>query len=217
MTTLHRGAARVFALLLDPFAAFPPMLGLALISALSGILLLLGFRVTSNPRRIRAARQQVQAHLLAVRLYRDDLAVTFRAQWSLLGALARYLGNMLVPFLVLLLPFALLFAQLDARYAARALHPGERTILRATVDPRASDGWRLEGTAGVVVDSAAVRIPARHEIDWRIRTVGVGRHAIAMVNGNQRVEKEVRVTAAPQGAAPARSVAGIAALFAAPA
>jgi hypothetical protein len=216
MSMLHRGLARVFVLLLDPFAALPPMLGLALISALSGVLVLLGFRLTSKPRAIRAARQQVQAHLLAVRLYRDDLAVAFRAQRSLLGALMRYLANMLRPFLVLLLPFALLFAHLDARYATRALHPGEHAIVKATLVPQTSDRWRLEGTAGVAVDSAPVRIPAHDEIDWRIRAVAAGRHEIAFVNGSQRVEKEIRVTVEPQGAAPTRSVAEIAAVFAAP-
>ncbi|MFI5394385.1 MAG: hypothetical protein ACHQ9S_02530 [Candidatus Binatia bacterium] len=216
MATLQRGVARVCALLLDPFAALPPLLGLTLISAVSGVLLLLGFRATSQPQAIRAARQRVQAHLLAIRLYREDLVVAFRAQRALLAGLVAYVGRMLPPFAALLLPFALLFAHLDARYAARALHPGEVVLVKARLAQPGTDQWQLEGSAGIAVDSAAVHVAARHEIDWRVRAVAPGRQAITLVNGTQRVAKEVWVAVAPQGAGPVRAVAGITALFTAP-
>lgn len=216
MGALHHVVAGVFAALLDPFDRLPPVIGLTLISAVSGLLLLLGFRVASRPAAIATAKRQVQGHLLAVRLYRNDLTVVFRAQRSLLHALAVYLGHMVLPFLVLLVPFAILFAHLDARYGTRALHPGERTIVKAILAPETPAGWRLEGAAGIAVDSVPVRIRARDEIDWRIRATAPGRYEIALVNGERRVEKEVRVTAEETGAAPLRSLPSLAALFVAP-
>jgi hypothetical protein len=217
MCTLHQLLARGFALALDPLARFQPVVGLTLISAVSGVVLLIAFRLTSRPQAIRAAKQKTQAHLLAVRLYRDDLVVVLRAQGALLGALVVYIGAMLVPFLALLVPFGLLFAHLDARYAVRALHPGERAIVKATAVPDTRlDRWRLEGAAGVVVDSAPVRVSARREINWRVRAATPGRYAIAVVNGERRIEKEVQVAAEEIGGAPRRASAGIAALFIAP-
>ncbi len=216
MGALHHVLAWSFAALLDPCERFPPLIGLTLISAVSGVLLLLGFRVASSPEAIGAAKRTVQAHLLAARLYRDDLTVAFRSQRSLLRALAVYLGHMALPFVVLLLPFAVLFAHLDARYGTRALQPGERTIVKAFLAPETPAGWRLEGAAGVAVDSVPVRIRARDEIDWRIRAAAPGRYEIALVNGERRVEKEVRVAPDETGAAPLRSSPSLAALFVAP-
>jgi predicted secreted protein len=216
MSALHGGLARFFSLLLDPVGRLTPVVGLTLISAVSGVIALLAFRVASDPAAVRAARQRAQAHLLAVRLYRDDLRVVMRSQRSLLGALAAYFGNMLLPFLALLLPFGLLFAHLEARYGARALHPGERTLVTVSAAPATLDQWRLEGNDGLVVDSAPVRIPARGEIVWRVRATASGRHQIALVAGDRRIEAEALVTGEDRGAAPGRSIPTLSSLFLAP-
>jgi hypothetical protein len=216
MSTVHALLARFFALLLDPFARFTPLVGLVLISAVSGVLLAVGFRFSSRPEAIRAAKSQVQAHLLAVRLYRDDLTVVFRSQLSLLRSLGVYMRNMLLPFAAMLLPFGLLFAHLDARYGARALQPGERAIVKAIVNPATLNDWRLEGSDGIDVDSVPVRIPARGEIVWRVRAATAGHHHIALVDGSRRVEKDAYIATEDRGAAPRRASAGLLALFVAP-
>jgi hypothetical protein len=210
---LHAVLARLFGFLLDPLAAFGPMAGLTVVSAVSGLLLLAGFRATSRPRAIRAARSRVQGHLLAIRIFRDDLAVVLRSQASLLVALGGYMGQMLVPFAALLVPFALLFAHLDARYAQRALRPGERALVKAMA--RTVDGWALESGPGVVVETPPVRIPARGEIDWRIRGIEPGVHRIVAVGSGGRIEKEVVVSPRAIGAPPRRG-SGFGALFLAP-
>jgi hypothetical protein len=128
----HDLLTQAFDLLLGPLDRWAPTAGLWVVSALSGVAVLFVFRWTSNAAAIRATRRRAQAELLAVRLYRENPRVVLRAQARFLAALARYLGYMLVPFTVLLLPFALICAQLDARYGARALHPGERAVVEAT-------------------------------------------------------------------------------------
>jgi len=216
MSALHSGLARFFALVLDPVDGLTPVAGLTLISAVSGFIALLAFHVASNPAAVRAARQRAQAHLLAVRLYRDDLRVVIRSQRSLLGALAVYVGNMVLPFLALLLPFGLLFAHLEARYGARALHPGERTIVKVIASPETLERWRLEGNDGLVIDSPPVRIPTRGEIVWRVRATASGRQQIALVDGARRIETDALVTSEDRGAAPLRSIPTLSALFLAP-
>ncbi len=216
MSALHALLARVFALILDPFARFTPLVGLALISALSGVLLVIGFRVASRPAAIRAAKRQMQAHLLAVRLYRDDLTVVFRSQLSLLRGLAVYMRHMLLPFLAMLLPLGLLFAHLEARYSSRALRPGERAIVKAIVTPATINHWRLEASEGIRIDSPPVRIPTRGEIVWRVQAVTTGRHYVALVDGSHRIEKEARIATEEGGAVPRRAGPGWTSLFVAP-
>lgn len=203
MSLVHQILQLVFGILLAPAGWFGSTglgdtAGLVVISAVTGVVLLIGFRATSRPKAIRAAKRKVQAHLLAVRIFRDDLGVVLRAQARLFPALGRYIGNMVVPFLVLLVPFAILFGHLDARYATRALQPGETVIVTAAGDV---EGWSLEASEGITVETRGVHLRKRREVAWRIRAHTPGLHDLVLVSGDQRVAKSVRVggsTAAPR-------------------
>jgi hypothetical protein len=215
MTSVHSALRRLFALLLDPLAPLGPAWSLIIVSALSGVVLLYAFRWTSNPPAIAAARKRAQAHLLAVRLYRHDLPVVFRSQAQFLSALGAYLARMIVPFLAVALPFSVLFAHLDARYAYRAAHPGEATVITATADD--VGGWRLEAPEGVRVEAGPVRMRQRRQISWRVRPLREGRFDLAVAGGGRRIEKGLAVSRGDVGAPPRRMSAGLEALFAAPA
>ena len=215
MVTLHRLVAAAFGVLLDPLANLPPLIGLTLVSAVAGLILLAGMRLSSKPQAIRAAKQKVQAHLLATRLYRHELITVWRSLGALLVALAVYLGHMLRPFIVLLIPFALLFAHLEARYASRPLQPGDRTIVRAIAATGTPAEWRLEVPPGVTLASVGVRLPALHEIDWRIRAETPGSYHLTLVADGERVQKTLQVGGAA-GAAVRRAQASLQALLDAP-
>jgi hypothetical protein len=73
-------------LLLAPVAAVPGWLSITLISAVLGVLLLLIFKYTSNQRAIGRVRDDIKANLLAVKLFKDSLSVTFRSQARVFGA-----------------------------------------------------------------------------------------------------------------------------------
>lgn len=215
MATLHRLMAAVFAVLLDPLATFPPLIGLTLVSAVAGVILLAGMRLCSDPRAIRAAKHKVQAYLLATRIYRHEPITVWRSLGALLLALIPYLLQMLRPFVVLLIPFALLFAHLDARYATRPLQPGERTLVKAIAANGTPQEWRLEAPAGVAVDSVSVRLPARREIDWRVRADAPGSYTLTLLAGTEHVGKRLQVGGL-DGAVPVRAQASLPALFSAP-
>jgi hypothetical protein len=202
---------------LDPFLALGSIVGLVLVSALSGVVLLVAFRFTSRPARIREAKRRIQAHLLAVRIFRDDLGVVFRAQATLFRALGAYTGNMLVPFLVVLLPFALLFAQLEARWSSRPLHEGEKAVVKAVIAEGPLQVWQLEGSPGVAVDSPPVRISSRREIAWRVRGLRPGTYRVSLVGPAGRVDKRVLVADQDVVAARRRSTPSFLSLFLAPA
>jgi hypothetical protein len=183
----------------------------------SGIVLLFIFRWTSNPEAIRAARRRAQAELLAVRLYREEPRVVLRALARFLAAIARYLGQMLVPFAALALPFSLLLAHLDARYGSRALAVGERVVVEVVGTSTAIDSASLEPSEGLAVEAGPVRIPSRGEGSWRILAKSPGQQSLAVVVGERRIDKQVSVSTAVRGAAPRRMCTGLAALFLAPA
>jgi hypothetical protein len=213
----HDLLTQAFDLLLGPLDRWAPTAGLWVVSALSGVAVLFVFRWTSNAAAIRATRRRAQAELLAVRLYRENPRVVLRAQARFLAALARYLGYMLVPFTVLLLPFALICAQLDARYGARALHPGERAVVEAFGTSAMLDSAVLQSADGIVIEAGPVRVPERGEMSWRIAAKAPGRQFLTLLVAGGRVDKEVVVAATPRGASARRMSGGVSSFFLAPA
>ena len=88
-------------------APLPVWLGLTLLSAICGVLMMVAFRYTSNQTAIGRARDKMTANLLALKLFKDDLGVAFRCQRRLFGALLYWQWLMLKPIfilIVLLLP-----------------------------------------------------------------------------------------------------------------
>jgi hypothetical protein len=204
-------------LYLLPFRRLPPEAGLAAFSVLFGVVVLLVFKVASNPGRIAQARNLALSRILEMWLYRDDPWVSLGACVRALRDSLRYLGVMTVPMLASLLPALLLLAQAYDRFDARPLRPGEAVSVVATLRPDApadilrrlgvsvgvqgtTDGYRATGVAPaagtcVLIDSPPVRTPARNEIAWRLRAVAqpAGCAVVALTDGEGgiRVEKQV--------------------------
>src|SRR5712692_10137961 len=120
-------------LLLWPFVDLHPLIPLAVFSFFTGVMMLVAYRFTSNQAAIRRAKDKMQAHVLAVRLFQDQLGVVLRSYGRILGATLGYLRLSLVPLLVMFMPLALLLVQLDARFAYRPLRAGEQVLLRVQV------------------------------------------------------------------------------------
>jgi hypothetical protein len=141
-------------------------------SALLGIGMLLVFRYTSNQRSIRKAKAQLMASLYEMLLYGDEPWLVLRAQMRLFAANLRYIGLMLVPAAVMVVPVLLLCSALDAIYGQAPLHPGEAALvilqMRDPLDIR-GQAPALEAPPGIVVETPAVRVPSQRQIGWRIR------------------------------------------------
>ena len=180
--------------------SWSPGLGLALISAASGVGMLWMFRKGSNQERIRIVKRQVQAHLMELRIYGDEPAVVWKALKDLLVSNLRYMGLMLRPAVLMALPFAILLVHLEAFYGRAPLPVGADTTvtlaLRGPMDQRAPTPV-LEAPPGVAVETPAVRVLDEGQVSWRIR-------AGAMVSSRLRVRwrNEVVDTAMEAGAGP---------------
>lgn len=185
-TTIGDAAYAVLGLL-------PVWLGLTIISALMGIVMLVAFRYVSNQVAIGRAKDDIKANLLALKLYKDELRVTFQAQGRLLWAVLRLQRYILTPVLVMLVPMLLCLTQMGIRHQWRPLHPGEQTLIRMRLAGDAGNPFvvQLEPNAGVVAEVGAV--PGGGELVWRIRGGEQGRHTLRFNIAGQEIEKELIV------------------------
>ncbi len=191
---------RIVDAVLWPFRGLSPWFGLAAVSLLTALLMLEVYKLTSNQAAIRGAKDRIKAHLLEMRLFKDSLRVTLRAQAAILKANLAYMGANIRPLLVMIVPLVLILARLSVWYDRAPLRPGQETLVKVglieTADPVALD-LSIETAPGLEVTSPAVRIPDEHEVVWRIRALGEGRSRLVIRSGGRAVEKSVTVGGGP--------------------
>ncbi len=121
MTVINAILNRTFDLLLAPFAGTSPWPGMIVVSALAGILILLIFKYTSNQNTLKRKKNRALARILEFLLFKDDLIVTLGAFNRVMVANVKYLGQVLIPLGVSLVPLVLVLVQLNAWFSVRAL------------------------------------------------------------------------------------------------
>ena len=190
LSVVNRG----FAFLFQPLQSAPPLVGLLVVSWLTGVLMVLLFRFTSNQKELRRVKNRMQAHLLAVRLFQEQVGVVLRAQWRLLGWTLAYLRHSMRPLAVVFLPLVILLLQLDAHLGWVPARPGDPLVLTARVAAAASlDQVSLRLPAGLELSAPPVRIPEDKEIAWRIQAAQAGEFTLEVEAAGQRVSKKVIV------------------------
>jgi hypothetical protein len=167
---------------------------MSFISLATAFLMLWIFKRTSNQEGIHKAKNAIKAHLLELRLFKDNLRISLRAQRRILRANLTYLACNTKPFLVMIVPILLVLAQLNLWFGASPLVPGDKTLVKVklakTVDPQFLD-LALEATPGLLVETPAVRIVDEHEIDWRIKALGTGPAALTFRVAGRTITKPV--------------------------
>jgi hypothetical protein len=93
-----------------------------LIAAVTGVLMLVVFKYTSNQNAIKRVRDNIKASLLSLKLFKDNFGVVFRAQGNILVNAFKLIVLSLVPMLVMIIPVTLIMTQLSLWYQARPLH-----------------------------------------------------------------------------------------------
>lgn len=168
--------------------------------ALPGALFALAiYKLVSRQEAIRDAKDKILAHLLELRLFRDDLRVLLGAEGRVFLNIGRYLGHSLLPMAVMLPVFLLMLIQIESRFAFRGLAPDEQALVTVGV---VSDGpvshlpVRLDAGDGLRVATPALRADASSEIYWRIRAVTAGVHDLKLHVGGEQANRIVRADAA---------------------
>ena len=195
MKFFNAAVTGLFDLLFWPFSGLGPIWSLVVLSLLAGVLMLWIFGLVSDQDSIRVIRDRVRGNLIAIRLFGDDLGVLFRLLGRLLRDNMVFLRYALMPLLVMIVPVLLIIVQLNLRYSARPLEPGETATVRVELrDPSIIErGVALEAPDGVSVETPGVRVPQQREVSWRIRADRPGDFQLVVRAGDVAVEKELRV------------------------
>jgi uncharacterized membrane protein (DUF106 family) len=188
----------VFALL----SVIPPVWALVVISALTGVAMLYIWRYTSNQKAIADVRNKISANLLATRLFKDNLSVTFRAQRQILWQATRLLGHSVRPMLIMLVPFVLIMVQIGLHYEFRPLAVGKRARIKVTLkEGVVSKDADWKGLAESVVlpeglsaqENDPCRVTARRTMDWRITPGSPGDFTLTFRAGHDSLDMPLTV------------------------
>lgn len=168
MNAINRTATRIFDVLFSPTEALGEGWSLILWSAIFGVLALVVFKFISSQSGIKAAKDKIKGHMIAIRLYQDDLAIVVKSVFKVLGRNVQYLFLNFGPILPLMVPFTLVAAQFVVRYSfdpletrePEGLLPGQGTMISISFDEGEEariSGLALELPGGVEALSPLVR------------------------------------------------------------
>src|SRR6266849_9781350 len=85
-----------------------PLAIVVVFSIVIGLLMIVLFGYTSNQKAIKLAKDQLKAHLLAVRLFQDQLHVVMSSYGRILRCTGHYLRLAFKPLLFVVLPLTFL-------------------------------------------------------------------------------------------------------------
>jgi len=186
----------VFDLWLWPFQGLPVLWQIVALAFPATIFSLLVFRYSSNQDGIRNAKDKIKAHLLELRLFKDDIGVTLMAQRDIFVNSLLYMRYALAPMAVMLIPFVLILVQVESRFAFRGLDSNEPAIVSVTVDSQ----WQvsqlqdvLKIPKGLVLETPALRIDSAGEILWRISGMAPAKYELVFSVEGQSFNRRIVV------------------------
>jgi hypothetical protein len=185
----------LFDALFVPLGYLSPFWSLTCVTLATGLVMLLVFGKVSNQEGIRSAKGKVQGGLIATRLFQNDLSVFFRIQGRMALDILVYMKHSVKPMLIMAVPVILILIQLYGHYGIRPLQAGESVLVKASVAGpsllREAAAVRLQTAEDVEIETAAVRIPSKGEVAWRIRPLKEGVFTFHVEAGDERVSKSL--------------------------
>jgi hypothetical protein len=170
------------------------------LSLVVGLLMVVLFGYTSDQKAIGVAKDQLKAHLLAVRLYRDQIPVVMGSYGKILRGTGRYLKLAFKPLLYVIIPITLLMVQVDRYLGSSPIAPNVPFLMTVHL----SHSAKAENSAGEVASDVAIELPAEvtmtappvhiaveDEIVWRLLGSKPGRYEVKIMAGGETVAKTV--------------------------
>jgi hypothetical protein len=167
------------------------LLSLVPLSILVGVAALLVFRRFSDQAAIRRSKSLVFAHLLEFRLFMDEPGLILRAQRDLIVANGRLLKYLMRPVLILVVPMALLLAEMDAFYSRAPLPLRQAAIVTVQMKDAAMPVPLLMAPADITIETPAVRIVNERQISWRIRPTEPSSGVLRLVSAGNALTKTI--------------------------
>jgi uncharacterized membrane protein (DUF106 family) len=171
-----------------------PLSIVIIISLVIGLLMVVLFGYTSDQKAIGVAKDQLKAHLLAVRLYRDQIPVVMGSYGKILRGTGRYLKLAFKPLLYVIIPITLLMVQID-RYLGATPIPSNAPFLLTvhTIGGDALNDATLDLPSEISMTAPPVHVPSTNEIVWRLVGSKEGKYEVKIAAAGQVAAKVVSV------------------------
>ena len=172
------------------FLLTSPLAIVVVVSLVVGLVMVVLFGYTSDQKAIKVAKDQLKAHLLAVRLFRDQLPVVAGSYAKILRGTGRYLRLAFMPLLYVIIPITLLIVQLDRCLGSTALQTGAPFLVTVRADgAEAMNALALDLPAEIAMTAPAVHVPAENEVVWRLAASRDGNYEIKVAAGGERLRR----------------------------
>lgn len=177
------------------FLLTSPLALVVVLSIVIALLMVVLFGYTSNQKAIGIAKDRLKAHLLAVRLFQDQLHVVVGSYGRILRGTIRYLRLAFMPLLYVIIPLTLLIIQLDRYLGFNGIQADAPFLLTAKANSaEALDGISLELPPEITMTAPAVHVAADREVVWRLAASKPGTYDIQIATPNEKTGKTVRVS-----------------------
>ena len=213
MSALNSVLRTVFDIVISPLSGFPAIVGVAMLSLVTAIGMLLVFRYASNQKKMAEVKSRIHACVFEIRLFNDDLRAILRAQAEILRHNATYLSLTIKPMLVMIVPIVLLIAQMQFHYGYTGLEPGDDAVLTVFFNEDLGNGnekpkVHLEAPEGLAVETDSVWIPENHEMSWRVGAEKYGEYELKIEMSGDVLTKSVLISDAIARRSPNRLAPG---------
>ena len=200
MQSFNHFSSSIFDVLLTPFGHEHALFDLLVWPSLMGVLAILVYKLVSNQQALTRVKSHISMRLLEIRLFSHDIVQVLKSTGMIVAKNFLYLGNHMLPMLVMLGPFIVIMAQLVANYGYDPSPRGSVELLHVRLDPEsglASRDVALELPDGVSLDAPPVQT-ADHQVFWRLRADQPGDHVLSLKVGDDVFEKGWAVGGEPR-------------------
>ena len=164
------------------------------ISLVIGLLMVIVFGYTSDQKAIHVAKDRLKAHLLALRLFQDQIQVVLRSYGRIVLATGHYLRLAFKPLLLVIVPMTFLIVQLDRYLGSVPLSVGQSFLVEARMDGAdAVNQASLQLPDGLRITAPPVHVPAENEVAWRLVAEKNGEYVVNVQVADQVFAKRVVV------------------------
>lgn len=195
VTFLNSLANAIGSVVLAPVAWVPGWVSATIIAIVTGGVMLIAFKHTSNQAAVKHARDQIKANMLALSLFKENLGACLRAQGGILWNAVKLLGLAIVPMLAMLIPMVLILGQMSLWYQARPLRTGEEVNITVQLAPgeETLPEILLRDDPNVEVKMGPVRIVNDRQVCWTLVPREAGYQQLVFESGKTEVTKELSV------------------------
>jgi len=182
-----------------------PLLLVFLLSIIIGFLMVFVFRYTTDQKAIHVAKDRLKAHLLAVRLFQDQIQVVLLSYWRIVRSTGHYLRLTFKPFLYVSGPLIILIVQVDRYLGHAPIEVGQTFLVTAKLtDATMLEDVSLRLPAALSLTAQAVHVPAKNEIIWRVVSQSAGTKDLQVWSADQSFSKSLEVSEGIKRVSPVR-------------